>query len=95
MIAATYQEFEEETTQIVNGLAEAIQKQDFKEAMGYAHTIKGSAGTLGIERLSAHAAKMEKEFREGVQENADKDLQITIALLEEFKDNYKQILGLD
>jgi len=95
MIAATYQEFEEETAQIINGLAEAIQTQDFKEAMGYAHTIKGSAGTLGIERLSTHAAKMEKELKEGIHENTDKDLAITAALFEEFKNNYKQILGID
>jgi HPt (histidine-containing phosphotransfer) domain-containing protein len=63
--------------------------------MGYAHTIKGSAGTLGIERLSTHAAKMEKELKEGIHENTDKDLAITAALFEEFKNNYKQILGID
>jgi PAS domain S-box-containing protein len=95
MIAATYQEFEEETTNIINELVISIQNQDYKEAMGHAHTIKGSAGTLGIERLSAHAAKMEKDFRNGLNTHAEQDLTTTLMLFDEFKNSYKDILGIE
>ncbi len=94
MIEATYQEFEEETTNIISELTETIANQHIKEAMGCAHTIKGSAGTLGIDRLSAHAAKMEKDFKNDFTDDAHKDLALLLELFEEFKANYKKILGI-
>lgn len=94
MIEATYQEFEEETTNLINELTNAIANKDHKEAMGWAHTIKGSAGTLGIERLSAHATKMEQDLKNGMPDKIEQDLAIVYKLFDEFKENYKDILGL-
>ncbi|TAH18780.1 MAG: PAS domain S-box protein [Cytophagales bacterium] len=92
MIEATYQEFEEETTNIINELTDKIDKHLIKEAMGCAHTIKGSAGTLGIERLAAHATKMEQEFKNGIFDNAKQDLDTMNILFDEFKENYRDLI---
>lgn len=94
MIAMTYQEFEEETGNIIQEMEQTIQNQEFKEAMGCAHTIKGSAGTLGIERLSAHAAKMEKELKNNINEYAQEDFATMLVLFDEFKESYKEILNI-
>ncbi len=93
MIEATYQEFEEETTNLINELTNAIAHKDYKDAMGWAHTIKGSAGTLGIERLYAQATKMEQELKNGIPDKIEQDLAMLNRLFDEFKENYKHILG--
>lgn len=93
MIEATYQEFEEETTNLINELTNSIAGKDHKQATGWAHTIKGSAGTLGIERLSAHATKMEQDLKNGMPDKIEQDLDTMYKLFDEFKENYKDILG--
>jgi HPt (histidine-containing phosphotransfer) domain-containing protein len=45
-------------------LTECLDNGDYNKALRLAHTIRGSAGVLGIERLSALAGELEKKLIE-------------------------------
>ena len=54
----------------IDGLKERIEKQDFSAAMRDAHTLKGVASTLGLERLSKKAASLQHSLKENQNDQA-------------------------
>ncbi len=64
-------------------LAAALDADDTEEAFRAAHTLKGSSGTLGFERLYREASDMTEMLRRGELERAKDSLPV----LEEEYDN--------
>ena len=92
MIEETLTEFDEEATMLVSSaLANAIDKE-YNELKGHMHTLKGNAGTLGVERLADLAAKVEKSIKENIFEDVESLLNQLQKELELFKSSYKKIL---
>ena len=92
LIESVLTEFDEEaTTQISNAdkLIKAKQFEDFRRDM---HTLKGNAGTLGVEKLADIAATVEKRLKENNFEELDKFLKQLKSGLNQFKETYKNIL---
>ncbi len=70
-------------------LAAALDADDTEEAFRAAHTLKGSSGTLGFERLYRKASDMTEILRRGELERAKDSLPV----LEEEYDNVIAALG--
>ncbi len=69
-------------------LAAALDADDTEEAFRAAHTLKGSSGTLGFERLYREASDMTEMLRRGELERAKDSLPV----LEEEYDNVIEAL---
>jgi len=66
-------------------LSEALERGDTAEAFRAAHTLKGVAANLGLERLRSLASDMTERLRSG-------DLSGAQALLAETEAAYRQVL---
>ncbi len=62
--------FLDTTTKDLEALESAIQALDYAQVEHYAHRLKGSAANLGIAKLSAPAAKLERMARQHTLEGA-------------------------
>lgn len=92
LIESALTEFDEEATSLIGGAKAKIKEEKYDELKGDMHTLKGNAGTLGVERLSDLAAKMEKSIKDNnfdVLEKIQTQLQEN---LKEFKTSYQNIL---
>ncbi len=58
------------------------------------HTLKGSAGTLGIEKLANHVIKLELQLKTADTTNLKPQLDSIQECFIEFKENYKNILQM-
>ena len=57
------------------------------------HTLKGNAGTFGIERLATIAMKMEQNLKVGPYEELSDDMKMLEFCLEEFKESYHTFIN--
>ena len=46
-----------------DGLKQAVERKDWKEAFVYAHTVKGLCGNLGLGNLLEHVSALTEEVR--------------------------------
>lgn len=94
ILVDTYQEFESDTQRLIQEIDLAIRSDNYKEVLGLLHTIKGNAGTLGVEKLADNAAQIEKRLK---NDNYD-DLEMWLSSLKrdfkEFEKNYKKLLNI-
>jgi CheY-like chemotaxis protein/HPt (histidine-containing phosphotransfer) domain-containing protein len=67
--------FRDGNAEEISGLAEAITRGDATEARRRAHSIKGSAGTIGAVKLQAAAAQLENGLKES---QFDKELEAVV-----------------
>ncbi len=92
LVNSVLKDFEHEAgSQIANCLTLA-QNNNMEELQRELHTLKGSSGTLGIERLERKAKDLEGQLKENKADNVmDKLLDIQQSFYE-FQENYKNIL---
>ena len=65
MLAEILPVFKEETTELLQGLSRAVAAGDAESGWQAAHSIKGAAGSLGMQRLRDLAAALEQTLRQG------------------------------
>ena len=93
MVYNTMKEFEKEAKMQLNECMDAIKSNDYSSIQKTLHTLKGSASTLGIEKMAATAkaleVKLKKEdyttLKEGLLELNDNFV--------EFKENFTNIIS--
>ncbi|GJM28686.1 MAG: hypothetical protein DHS20C17_13210 [Cyclobacteriaceae bacterium] len=94
MVLEILKDFERETQEQVDQCQHSLKEKDYQSILRELHTMKGSAGTLGIERLAQKAKQIEINLK------SDEHQEIALELLElnkifkEFQDNYHNILNL-
>ena len=85
-------DFQHEAGQQISNCLELVKNEDIEGLKKELHTLKGSAGTLGIERLE----KKSKDLESALKENNFDDLSGRITDIQEsfkeFQENYKNIL---
>ena len=87
------QEFEVEVNEQIQECLEAIENEDFVTIQKHLHTIKGSAGTLGIEKLANAALEIEAKMKEQDYSNVAKGLSELNNNFVEFKENFTNIIS--
>ncbi|TAF67372.1 MAG: response regulator [Cytophagales bacterium] len=73
-----YQEFEEETKNLLQEAQQAIENQNWQIVLQNCHTLKGTAGTLGIKEIAEQSKQIELLLRENQTQSIPekfKDLQ--------------------
>ncbi len=92
LIENVLEDFNTEATEIVDESITSFKKQDFESIQKNMHTLKGNAGTLGIERLSKQAAVIEKKLKENKFGRLRNELTKLKKSFKEFKESYRNIL---
>jgi len=89
LVASALMDFEEEAAELVRKTIIHFKNNDFSQMKGELHTLKGNAGTLGIEKLSTQAALIEKRLKENNFEKLKEELVKLNFFFKEFKENYR------
>ena len=93
LIESVLYDFDEEATQQVSDSKVLLLKNEFELMRQELHTLKGNAGTLGIERLATIAKKMEQNLKKGSYEGLEEDVKTLEYCLEEFKESYHTFMN--
>ena len=93
MVFNALKEFEEEADEQIKECHEAIEKEDFSTIQKHLHTLKGSAGTLGIEKIAQIALEIEAEMKVQDYSNVTKGLLQLNNNFAEFKENFTNIIS--
>jgi PAS domain S-box-containing protein len=92
LIESTLHEFELEATELVINTIKYFKVAKYEKMRGELHTLKGNAGTLGVERLSQQAATIEKMIKENNFEHLKPEIEILSTRLKEFKQSSQNLL---
>ena len=91
LIETVLNDFDQEATQQVKESVSYLEEGNFEEIRSQMHTLKGNAGTLGIERVSKQAMIIEKKVKENKFDNLETEIKKLRKTLKEFKDSYRSL----
>ena len=83
---------ESSTNNCIFSLSSRSKTNDFDNIKSILHTLKGNAGTLGIERIAKLAVKIESDLKNNMYDETEKDLEELREKFEEFKVYYPKFL---
>jgi PAS domain S-box-containing protein len=92
LIVSVLEDFKKEAIEQVNESLHAIKSEDYNAINRLMHTLKGNAGTLGIEKVSKQADTIEKKIKENKFSKIARELNKLTTALDEFIDSYKNII---
>ena len=84
-----WQDFEIETTDLISKIKEAIRVENYVELKSCIHTIKGSAGTLGINKVTQIATQFDEEIKIYNYSNIESYMDSLVSTFNEFLRYYK------
>ncbi len=87
-----YSEFEKEVEEQITVLKNSLLTDDIQTILNNLHTLKGTAGTLGVTGLERLAKHIEGNLKAANQTDLDADMNRLFEAFNEFKHNYKKIL---
>ncbi len=94
MVKEILRDFEQETRDQLDQCQQSVGSQDYQNILSNLHTLKGSAGTLGVAKLAQKAKDIEADLRENKHDEVSKDLLELNKIFKEFQENYHNILNL-
>lgn len=92
LIEATLVDFENEAALLIQDILQFLKTESYEEMRGGLHTLKGNAGTLGIEKLSKQAATIEKQLKANNFEKLQHGVHHLETLFQEFKQSSQNLL---
>jgi len=93
MIEQVFIDFRNESKEQLELCAEASLRQDYDTIKNQLHTMKGNAGTLGVEKLSKQAEIIEKNLKNDDFQTLEQDLNFLNLTYQEFENKYHQIIN--
>lgn len=94
MVKEILKDFEIETQGQLKQCLQSLEEEDYPTILRELHTLKGSAGTLGVEKVADKARLIENDLKEKKYGNTTNGLQELNKIFKEFQDNYHNILNL-
>ncbi|MES2734456.1 MAG: PAS domain S-box protein [Bacteroidota bacterium] len=91
-VQAAFEDFAIEGEQQLLESEEAAKKEDYKSVLCYLHTLKGNAGTLGLDKLAYLTAALEARLKKNDASELMANLQQLKAELSVFQQCFKQFL---
>ncbi len=92
LIKETLHDFEIESEEILQKSIQYFNDSNFEKLRGELHTLKGNAGTLGVEKVSKQASFIEKNLKENKFGGLNKHLEVLRLFLKEFKESSNNLL---
>lgn len=93
MVKNSLADFEKETKYQINSLLPALKEKDYKDILSKLHTLKGNAGTLGIDKVAKLATEIESSVKQGNYMNLESDFHLLKKAFKEFKKECTDILN--
>ncbi len=93
MIEQVFIDFMKESKDQLKACSLAYKTKDYLTIKNQLHTIKGNAGTLGIEKLSKQAEDIEKKLKNEDYETLEQDLNFLNLTYQEFENKYQKIIN--
>ncbi len=93
MIIKVFDDFEIETIELLNISASSFKTKNYENIRSQLHTLKGNAGTLGIEKVAKYAENIEANLKKSNFETLEQDLKFLKLTFAEFQNNYKKIIN--
>lgn len=90
-VADALKEFDNECIMQLASCSECWIRGDINEILRVLHTLKGNAGTLGVEELASYSEKMEDDLKKKKFSNFKQDLTILKSLHKDFQKAVKKI----
>lgn len=94
LLESVLSDFETEANELIKNCMVYFADNEIEEIRKELHTLKGSAGTLGIEKLANHVIKLELQLKSADTTNLKAQLDTIQESFIEFKENYKNILQI-
>jgi len=92
MVASALTDFEEETKRMLDSCEASLTRGDYKDILSNLHTIKGNAGTLGVDKVAIRARKIESNLKKAPYDGLKKDLNILKLEFIKFQDHIHNII---
>jgi PAS domain S-box-containing protein len=93
MVFNTLKEFETEVLDQLKDCSKALKQQEYDLINKHLHTIKGSAGTIGVERVANLAESLENALKNGDYSEIKQGLKELNTTFAEFRDNFTNIIS--
>ncbi len=93
LIESVLIDFDKEATQQIKNAKSLFKKKAYEDMRRELHTLKGNAGTLGIEQVSALAATIEKSLKENKFDKILPNLKQLEHCLKDFKESYTNFIN--
>jgi CheY-like chemotaxis protein/HPt (histidine-containing phosphotransfer) domain-containing protein len=87
-----YKEYEKETESQLLICKNSIQTEEYNVILDNLHAMKGTSGTLGIEKVERISRDIETKLKSGNYENVTNDFDTLENAFQEFKTFYKEII---
>ncbi|MEQ9423834.1 MAG: PAS domain S-box protein [Cyclobacteriaceae bacterium] len=91
LLQSVLEDFETETKEQLANCFDALTKGNFEDIRLELHTMKGSAGTLGIEKVARQAESLEAELKKGKPADLNEKLLLLESRFNEFRENLEKI----
>lgn len=92
LISSVLADFEKEAGEQISNCFGFLEADNIEEIRKELHTLKGSSGTLGIERLTKHTTNLEAQLKKSNTKQLKKQLLKIQNSFQEFQENYKNII---
>ena len=92
ILDSVYNEFNDETKPQLEECKLALANKNWDEMKKILHTLKGTSGTLGIDKVANSALELETKIKENDFEDFETNLLNLIDNFNEFKDTFKGII---
>lgn len=93
MVKNTLSDFEVESETQINSLIPDAKEKNYKDILSKLHTLKGNAGTLGIEKVAEIAASIEAKLKGNDSKQLEKDIRLLKIAFKDFQKEYTNILN--
>ncbi len=92
MVVSVFEDFEREATQQLADAQAAYRRVDHAAVESNLHTLKGNAGTLGIERLHLAVKSLEARTKGGDFSTFETEMPLVVREFAAFREQYKSFL---
>lgn len=93
MVVKVFDDFELETKEQLEISTNSLQEKNYESIRTQLHTLKGNAGTLGVEKVAKYAEYIEANLKKSNFETLEQDLKFLKLTFAEFQNNYKEIIN--
>lgn len=92
LVIESLKDFENETEHLLTESMEAFQQNDYEQVRKHLHTVKGSAGTLGIVQVAELSERMEDQLKAQDTTDLETNLQKLLQHFRDFQANYANLV---
>lgn len=94
MVRSVLEDFEKESKGQIESFNTSLKNKDYKNILSKLHTLKGNAGTLGIDKVAGLSASIEAKLKKGSYDGLSDDLRSLQTAFEEFQEHYSNIINI-